>query len=124
MPHPLLNIPGQEFDLVHAPFKLAGIFATYQVETIAPQFGRVIRGEAREDILNEYDLHRRPLNIEFVQQQTIANKKRMEEKDPAARQRDFDQLRRTAEDPTAHRAYVRKASLLESVSKRATVDAA
>jgi len=42
----------------------------------------------------------------------------------AARQRDFDQLRRTADDPVSHRAYVRKASLLESVKKRAAVDAA
>jgi 3-(3-hydroxy-phenyl)propionate hydroxylase len=85
--------------------------------------GRVIRGEAREDIFNEYDLHRRPLNIEFVQQQTVANKKRMEEKDPAAREKDFDQLRRTASDPAAHRAYVLKASLIESVKKRAAVPA-
>ena len=73
-------------------------------------------------MLDDYDRRRRPLNIEFVQQQTIANKKRMEEKDPAARQRDFDQLRRTADDPAAHRAYVRKASLLESVRKRAMAD--
>ena len=74
-------------------------------------------------MLDEYDLHRRPLNIEFVQQQTIANKKRMDEKDPAARQKDQEQLRRTADDPAAHRAYVRKASLIESVRKREGVAA-
>ena len=83
----------------------------------------VIRREAPESVFDEYDLRRRPLNIEFVQQQTVANKKRMEEKDPAARERDFDQLRRTAADPEAHRAYVRKASLVESVRKRAAAAA-
>ena len=74
-------------------------------------------------MLDLYDRHRRPLNIEFVQQQTVANKKRMEEKDPAARARDFDVLRKTAADPAAHRAYVRRASLLESVRKRAAANA-
>ena len=58
-------------------------------------------------MLDRYDRHRRPLNIEFVQQQTIANKKRMEEKDPAARAKDFEQLAPTAADPAAHRAYLR-----------------
>jgi hypothetical protein len=32
-------------------------------------------------------------------------------------------LRRTVADPAAHRAYVRKASLIESVKKRAAVPA-
>ena len=114
-------------DSAHVNNPLGGLglnFGIHDAVEITGLLGRVIRKEASPDILDLYDTHRRPLNIEFVQQQTIANKKRMEEKDPAARQRDFDQLRRTAEDPTAHRAYVRKASLLESVSKRATVDAA
>ena len=50
-------------------------------------------------------------------------KKRMDEKDPAARQKDQEQLRRTADDPAAHRAYVRRASLIESVRKREGVAA-
>jgi 3-(3-hydroxy-phenyl)propionate hydroxylase len=75
----------------------------------------VLRGEASADILDSYDRRRRPLNIEFVQQQTIANKKRMEEKDPLARARNFEQLAATAADPVAHRAYLLRASLLDSV---------
>jgi len=47
----------------------------------------------------------------------------MEEKDPAARAKDFEQLRRTAADPAAHRAYCRRASLIESVKKRVAVPA-
>ena len=55
-----------------------------------------------------------------MQQQTIANKKRMEEKDPAARAKNFEQLRATAADPVAHRAFLLRASLIESVRKRET----
>jgi 3-(3-hydroxy-phenyl)propionate hydroxylase len=113
-------------DAAHVNNPLGGLglnFGIHDAVEISDLLGRVIRREAPDDILNEYDLHRRPLNIEFVQQQTVANKKRMEEKDPAARARDFDQLRRTAADPTAHRAYVRKASLIASVAKRAAIPA-
>jgi 3-(3-hydroxy-phenyl)propionate hydroxylase len=114
-------------DSAHVNNPLGGLglnFGIHDAVELTGLLGRVIRKEAAPDVLDLYDTHRRPLNIEFVQQQTIANKKRMEEKDPAARQRDFDQLRRTADDPISHRAYVRKASLLESVKKRAAVDAA
>ena len=113
-------------DSAHVNNPLGGLglnFGIHDAVELTGLLGRVIRKESSADILDLYDTHRRPLNIEFVQQQTIANKKRMEEKDPAARQRDFDQLRRTADDPAAHRLYVRKASLLESVKKRAAADA-
>ncbi|MBV8534476.1 MAG: FAD-dependent monooxygenase, partial [Alphaproteobacteria bacterium] len=53
----------------------------------------------------------------FVQQQTIANKKRLEEKDPAVREANFDNLRKTAADPAAHRAFLLRTSLIESVRK-------
>jgi 3-(3-hydroxy-phenyl)propionate hydroxylase len=111
-------------DAAHVNNPLGGLglnFGIHDAVELTTLLGQVIRRDAHESVLDEYDRHRRPLNIEFVQQQTIANKKRMEEKDPAARARDFDQLRRTAADPAAHRAYVRRASLIESVRKRATV---
>jgi 3-(3-hydroxy-phenyl)propionate hydroxylase len=114
-------------DSAHVNNPLGGLglnFGIHDAVELTGLLGRVIRKEATPDVLDLYDKYRRPLNIEFVQQQTIANKKRMEEKDPAARQRDFDQLRRTADDPASHRLYVRKASLLESVKKRASADAA
>jgi 3-(3-hydroxy-phenyl)propionate hydroxylase len=80
--------------------------------------GRVIRREVAPDILDLYDRFRRPLNVEYVQQQTIANKKRLEEKDPAMRAKSNASLRAIAADPAAHRAYLLRASLIDSVRKR------
>jgi 3-(3-hydroxy-phenyl)propionate hydroxylase len=110
-------------DAAHVNNPLGGLglnFGIHDAVEITTLLGRVIRREAPDSVLDEYDRYRRPLNIEFVQQQTVQNKKRMEERDPAARQRDFDQLRRTMNDPLAHRAHVRKASLIESMRKRET----
>jgi len=80
--------------------------------------GRVMRGDAAPETLDLYDRFRRPLNIEHVQKQTIANKKRLEEKDPATRAKSNAALRATAADPAAHRAYLLRASLIDSVRKR------
>jgi len=64
--------------------------------------------------LEEYERVRRPLNIEYVQEQTIANKKRLEEREPAAREKRFDELRALADDPAKHKRFLMRASLLET----------
>jgi len=76
---------------------------------------KVLRGEESADQLDRYDARRRPINVKYVQEQTIANKKRLEAKDPEARAENFAFLRRTAADPTAHRAFLLRTSLLECV---------
>jgi 3-(3-hydroxy-phenyl)propionate hydroxylase len=64
--------------------------------------------------LDEYERRRRPLNLEYVQQQTIANKRRLEERDPAKRAERFAELRAMADDPKRHEAFLLRASLLET----------
>jgi 3-(3-hydroxy-phenyl)propionate hydroxylase len=71
--------------------------------------------------LDAYERRRRPLNIEYVQEQTIANKRRLEERDPTVRERHFDELRRAADHPAKHKAFLMRASLLEGVKKLGTV---
>jgi len=77
----------------------------------------VISGQAKEELLDRYERRRRPLNIEYVQQQTVANKKRLEERDPKVRQANFDQLRRAAADPVLHKQFLMRTSLIESARK-------
>jgi 3-(3-hydroxy-phenyl)propionate hydroxylase len=72
----------------------------------------VLRGDSPE-VLDTYEKRRRPLNIKYVQEQTIANKKRLEERDPVQRAKRFAELRATAEDPKRHKAFLMRASLLE-----------
>src|SRR6266850_2989829 len=67
-----------------------------------------------ESKLDSYERRRRPLNIKYVQEQTVANKKQLEERDPARREKRFEELRRTAEDPARHKSFLMRASLLES----------
>lgn len=78
---------------------------------------QVISGQADDSLLDRYTRRRRTLNIEFVQEQTILNKKRLEEREPKARQARFDELRATAEDPAQHKEFLLRTSLIASVRK-------
>ena len=108
-------------DSAHVNNPLGGLglnFGIHDGVELSSLLGRVIRREVSPDILDLYDRFRRPLNVEYVQQQTIANKKRLEEKDPAMRAQSNASLRAIAADPAAHRAYLLRASLIDSVRKR------
>ena len=82
---------------------------------------RVMRGEADESLMDQYSRQRRKVANDYTQAQTIANKRLMEERDPATRQKNFDALRRTSEDPQAARDYMRRAALVESLNAAAAV---
>jgi 3-(3-hydroxy-phenyl)propionate hydroxylase len=84
---------------------------------LAETLHQVASGEAGEGLLDRYERRRRPINIEFVQQQTVANKKRLEERDPKVRQAHFDELRRTVADPALHKRFLMRTSLIESVRR-------
>lgn len=77
----------------------------------------VASGQAGEELLDRYERRRRPINVEYVQQQTVVNKKRLEESNPEVRQTNFDELRRTAADPRLHKQFLMRTSLIESVRK-------
>lgn len=78
---------------------------------------QVVTKQADDALLDRYTRRRRTLNIEFVQEQTILNKKRLEERDPKARQARFDELRAIAEDPAKHKEFLLRTSLIASVRK-------
>jgi len=88
---------------------------------LADKLARVIHGDASNDLLDLYSRQRRHAAVKYVQAQTIANKRLMEERDPAVRKSNFDDLRRTAENPETARAYMRRAALLDSLRDAAAV---
>lgn len=88
---------------------------------LAETLDQAINHRADETLLDRYERRRRAMNIEFVQQATIANKKRLEEREPAARRARFDELRAIAQDPERHREFLLRSSLIESVRKASRI---
>src|SRR5947207_3590898 len=76
---------------------------------------KILRLEAGEEVLDRYERQRRHVALTHTQAQTIRNKRLLAEKDFAVRQRNPEELRRTAEDPTLARAFLLRTSLIESL---------
>jgi 3-(3-hydroxy-phenyl)propionate hydroxylase len=74
-----------------------------------------IRNGADDTRLDLYEKRRKTLNVQFIQEQTIVNKKRLEEKDPLARQQRLDELRKIEADNQLQKQFLMKSSLLLSV---------
>src|SRR6266540_730719 len=73
-------------------------------------------GRAEPSVLDRYTRQRRKAQVDYVQTQTIQNKKSLEEKDPAMRRRHLDELRRTSEDATLHKKFLYRSSLIDSLN--------
>ena len=82
---------------------------------LADKLVEILRKEAGEDTLDRYARQRRHVAVQHTQAETMRNKRVLAEKDPAVRQKNHDQLRRTAEDPKLARAFLLRSSLIESL---------
>lgn len=80
--------------------------------TLARKLIEISQGGDADALLDRYDRQRRLTAIEYVQAQSIANKKLLEEKDPNVRSERLDELRRIHADKAAHLDYVKRASLI------------
>lgn len=87
---------------------------------LADKLLAVLNGES-ETLLSLYSLQRRTVSIEFVQAQTIANKKRLETKEPEERERVLSALKADASDPAAAHAFLMKTSMLTMQQRAAAI---
>jgi 3-(3-hydroxy-phenyl)propionate hydroxylase len=82
---------------------------------LADKLVKILRKETTDDTLDRYARQRRHVAVQHTQAETMRNKRVLAEKDPAVRQKNHDQLRRTAEDPKLARAFLLRSSLIESL---------
>ena len=73
-------------------------------------------GRAGEGVFDRYTRQRRKAQVDYVQAQTIANKRALEEKDPVIRRAHLDELRRISEDVKLHKQFLYRAALFDSLN--------
>jgi 3-(3-hydroxy-phenyl)propionate hydroxylase len=101
---------------VNSPIGAMGMNSgVHDAFNLADKLVKIWRGEQSEEILDRYERQRRHVAVAHTQAQTIRNKRLLAERDPAVRKRNQDELRRTAEDPARARAFLLRASLIESL---------
>ncbi len=86
---------------------------------LTDKLAAVIVDGADERLMDLYDKQRRTYAVEFVQEQTIANKKRLEAKDPEARAANMANLHETAADPAKARNFLLGASMIRAMRRNA-----
>jgi 2-polyprenyl-6-methoxyphenol hydroxylase-like FAD-dependent oxidoreductase len=74
---------------------------------------RVLRREEDEGALDRYVRQRRHVAVEHVQTATIANKKNMEQREPATRQKYREEMQRAAADPVLAKKFLMRTSLID-----------
>jgi 3-(3-hydroxy-phenyl)propionate hydroxylase len=82
---------------------------------LADKLACVLQGAAHDSELDRYDRQRRQIAVKHTQAQTMRNKRLLEERDPAIRKRNHDELRRTADDPALARKFLLRTSLFDSL---------
>jgi 3-(3-hydroxy-phenyl)propionate hydroxylase len=88
---------------------------------LAPRLVAVLKGEADESTFDQYDRQRREICVRFVQDQTIKNKKAIEEKDPAARDRQMAEYKRMVANPQLARDFLRRGAMIASLREAAEI---
>jgi len=81
---------------------------------LSDKLARILLDGAPDRLLDVYDRQRRAVAVEFVQEQSIANKNRLEAKDPDVRKRNLDDLRAIAADPARARQFLLRTSMIAS----------
>jgi 3-(3-hydroxy-phenyl)propionate hydroxylase len=110
-------------DAAHVNNPLGGMgmnFGIHDAVLAAERLAAVLDGGA-DSLLDRYDRQRRHVAEAFLQAMTIANKKALEEKDPAMRAARQAELRAIAADPARARAYLLRTSMIEGVRAAAAV---
>lgn len=88
---------------------------------LIPKLAAVWHGAAPSTLLDVYDRQRRTATVEHVQANSIANKKTLEERDPAVRRAHFEELVHTAETPELARRFLINSSMIAAVRRAAEV---
>jgi len=77
------------------------------------------QGSSAAADLDRYDLQRRQVTVEYVQTQTIQNKKNLEAKTAEERDRFREQMAEISADPSATRDYLMRVSMFASLKRAA-----
>jgi len=84
---------------------------------LTEKLGKVCRGEAEESLLEVYVRQRRTVNLEYVQEHSIKNLKRLNEKSEEKRKANFDELRRQSASRESRREFLLVSSMIASVRR-------
>jgi 3-(3-hydroxy-phenyl)propionate hydroxylase len=107
-------------DAAHINNPLGGMgmnFGFHDAFNLTGKLAAIIRDGARDDLLDLYDRQRRTVAQEYLQRQTIENKRNIEQKDPREREKFHDELRAITSDRAKLRTYLLRVAMIEGIRR-------
>jgi 3-(3-hydroxy-phenyl)propionate hydroxylase len=107
-------------DAAHINNPLGGMgmnFGFHDAFNLTDKLAAIIRDGASDALLDLYDRQRRTVAQEYLQRQTIENKRNIEQKDPREREKFHDELRTIAADRAKLRTYLLRVAMIEGVRR-------
>src|SRR5262249_3821480 len=111
-------------DAAHINNPLGGMgmnFGFHDAFNLVEKLSAIIQDGAPVDLLDLYDRQRRTVAQEYLQRQTIENKRNIEQKDPRERERFYDELRAVVAHRERLRTYLLRASMIERFRRAASI---
>jgi 3-(3-hydroxy-phenyl)propionate hydroxylase len=112
-------------DSAHINNPLGGMgmnFGLHDAFNLTDKLARIWHEGASETLLDLYDRQRRTVAQEYLQRQTIENKKNIEQKDPAERAKFYAELRSIVADPAKQRAYLLRIAMIEGIRRANSIN--
>jgi len=111
-------------DAAHINNPLGGMgmnFGFHDVFNLTEKLAEIWFRNGDENLLDLYDRQRRTVAEEYLQRQTIENKKNLENKNPEAREAFHSELREIVADRDKARTYLRRAAMIEGIERAAAI---
>jgi 3-(3-hydroxy-phenyl)propionate hydroxylase len=112
-------------DAAHINNPLGGMgmnFGLHDSFNLVDKLSRIILEGASEDLLDVYDRQRRTVAQEFLQRQTIENKRNIEQKDPVEREKFYNELRGIVADRDKLHAYLMRVAMIEGFRRAQSIN--
>jgi 3-(3-hydroxy-phenyl)propionate hydroxylase len=107
-------------DAAHLNNPLGGMgmnFGFHDAFNLTAKLAAIIQDAVDESLLDLYDRQRRTVAQEYLQRQTIENKRNIEQKDPSERETFHDELRAIAADRAKLRSYLLRVAMIEGIRR-------
>ena len=89
----------------------------HDVFNLCPKLVAIMRDGASEDLLDLYERQRRDITIEFIQNQTMQNKKNIEQMQDDQRLQHIADLRTMIADKAQAVAFLRRNNMLDALER-------
>jgi 3-(3-hydroxy-phenyl)propionate hydroxylase len=112
-------------DAAHINNPLGGMgmnFGFHDAFNLADKLAAIIQDGASDEGLDLYDRQRRTVAQEYLQRQTIENKRNIEQKDPREREKFHQELRAIAADRIKLRAYLLRVAMIEGIRRANAIE--